>query len=64
MLSFPCEDVDNAGSRCDGQVVRRVESLLAATLTIMRDTSIGLPMMTIGPQSLLLRRRVQAPARA
>ena len=60
---LPCDDAENAGSRFDQQVGRRVKSPVAATLTIMRDTSIGLPMMTIAPQSLF-RRRAQAPARA
>jgi hypothetical protein len=64
MLSSPCDVIEGAESRRDEQVGRLVESRTAATLTIMRDTSIGLPMMMIAPQSLLRRRRAQAPARA
>jgi hypothetical protein len=63
MLGSPCDDIEGAESRRDGQVDRPVELRIAATLTIIRDTSIGLPMMMIAPQSLL-RRRAQAPARA
>jgi hypothetical protein len=40
------------------------ESLVAATLTIGRSASIGLRMTMIAPESLLRRRRAQAPARA
>jgi hypothetical protein len=44
--------------------VRLVDSLVAARLTIGREASIGPPMMTIAPVSLLRRRRAEAPARA
>jgi hypothetical protein len=63
MLGSPRDDIEGAESRRDEQVGRLVESRIAATLTIIRDTSIGLAMMMTAPQSLL-RRRAQALARA
>jgi hypothetical protein len=64
MLGSSCDENEGAESRRDEQAGRLVESRVAATLTIVRDTSIGLPMMTIAPKNLLRRRRAQAPARA